>query len=138
ACRRDIGKYAPVARYGTESRRGAGVTGWGHTCGMGLSVSDVFVGRAEELDRLLAVLARAEQGRPAVGLVAGDAGVGKTRLLQELAVRAEARGARVLVGGCMEAGDVGLPYVPFVDAFRDVGGHPGEAALAAPVVAAVP
>jgi DNA-binding CsgD family transcriptional regulator len=105
---------------------------------MGLSVSDVFVGRAEELDRLLAVLARAEQGRPAVGLVAGDAGVGKTRLLQELAVRAEARGARVLVGGCMEAGDVGLPYVPFVDAFRDVGGHPGETALAGPVVAAVP
>jgi DNA-binding NarL/FixJ family response regulator len=101
-------------------------------------MSDVFVGRAEELDQLLAVLARAEQGRPAVGLVAGDAGVGKTRLLDELAVRAEARGARVLVGGCMEAGDVGLPYVPFVDAFRDVGGRPGEAALAAPTVAAVP
>jgi DNA-binding CsgD family transcriptional regulator/tetratricopeptide (TPR) repeat protein len=105
---------------------------------MGISAGAAFVGRAEELDRLVGVLARAERGRPAVGLVAGDAGVGKTRLLTELADRAEAQGVRALVGGCMEAGDVGLPYVPFVDAFRDVGGRPGEADLAAPMVAAVP
>jgi DNA-binding CsgD family transcriptional regulator/tetratricopeptide (TPR) repeat protein len=97
-----------------------------------------FVGRAEELDRLLALLDRAERGRPAVGLVAGDAGVGKTRLLDELAARAEGRGVRVLQGGCMEVGDVGLPYVPFVDAFRDLGGRPGEAEVAAPLAAAVP
>jgi DNA-binding CsgD family transcriptional regulator len=105
---------------------------------MASATSSVFVGRAQELDRLLAVLGRAEQGQPAVGLVAGDAGVGKTRLLDELADRAEKRGARVLIGGCMEAGDVGLPYVPFVDAFRDLGVRPGEAELAAAMVAAVP
>jgi len=97
-----------------------------------------FVGRAEELDRLLALLERAERGRPAVGLIAGDAGVGKTRLLDELAARAEGRGVRVLQGGCMEVGDVGLPYVPFVDAFRDLGGRPGETEVAAPLAAAVP
>ncbi|HWD46144.1 MAG TPA: AAA family ATPase, partial [Actinomycetota bacterium] len=97
-----------------------------------------FVGRAEELDRLLALLERAERGRPAVGLIAGDAGVGKTRLLDELAARAEGRGVRVLQGGCMEVGDVGLPYVPFVDAFRDLGGRPGEAEVAAPLATAVP
>ncbi|HEU4897495.1 MAG TPA: AAA family ATPase, partial [Actinomycetota bacterium] len=56
-----------------------------------------FVGRAEELDRLLGLLDRAERGRPAVGLIAGDAGVGKTRLLDELAARAGAAGVRVLV-----------------------------------------
>ncbi|HEV2894668.1 MAG TPA: ATP-binding protein, partial [Actinomycetota bacterium] len=66
-----------------------------------------FVGRAEELERLLRLLDRAERGRPAVGLIAGDAGVGKTRLLDELAARAESRGARVRTGGCMEVGDVG-------------------------------
>ena len=97
-----------------------------------------FVGRAEELERLLRLLDRAERGRPAVGLIAGDAGVGKTRLLDELAARAESRGARVLTGGCMEVGDVGLPYVPFVDAFRDLGARPGEAEVAAPLAAAVP
>jgi len=97
-----------------------------------------FVGRAEELDRLLTLLDRAERGRPAVGLIAGDAGVGKTRLLDELAARADGRGVRVLQGGCMEVGDVGLPYVPFVDAFRDLGGRPGEAEVAAPLAAAVP
>src|SRR4029453_6002100 len=97
-----------------------------------------FVGRAEELERLLGLLDRAERGRPAVGLIAGDAGVGKTRLLDELAVRAEGRGVRVLVGGCMEVGDVGLPYVPFIDAFRDLGTRPGEAAVAAPLAAPLP
>ena len=97
-----------------------------------------FVGRAEELQRLLGLLDRAERGRPAVGLIAGDAGVGKTRLLDELAARAEGRGVRVLVGGCMEVGDVGLPYVPFVDALRDLGTRPGEAEVAAPLAAALP
>jgi DNA-binding CsgD family transcriptional regulator len=97
-----------------------------------------FVGRTEELDRLLGLLDRAERGRPAVGLIAGDAGVGKTRLLDELATRAGGAGARVLVGGCMEVGDVGLPYVPFVDAFRDLGTRPGETEVAAPLAAAVP
>ena len=97
-----------------------------------------FVGRAEELERLLALVDRAAGGRPSAGLVAGDAGVGKTRLLAELADRAAKRDVRVLVGGCMEVGDVGLPYVPFVDAFRDLGTRPGEAEVAAPLVAAVP
>ena len=96
---------------------------------MATATSPSFVGRAEELGRLLGVLERAERGRPAVALVAGDAGVGKTRLLAELAGHAEQRDARVLAGGCMEVGDVGLPYVPFVDAFRDLGARPGEAEL---------
>jgi DNA-binding CsgD family transcriptional regulator len=105
---------------------------------MATATSPLFVGRGEELGRLLGLLERAERGRPAVGLVAGDAGVGKTRLLAELADRAQAHGARVLIGGCMEAGDVGLPYVPFVDALRDLGARPGEAELATPLVDAVP
>jgi DNA-binding CsgD family transcriptional regulator len=85
---------------------------------MAVADSSGFVGRAEELARLLAALERADQGRPAMMLVAGDAGVGKTRLLVELAHQARRRGAQVLVGGCLEVGDVGLPYVPVVAALR--------------------
>lgn len=73
-----------------------------------------------------------------MGLVAGDAGVGKTRLLTELTNLAEQRDMRVLVGGCMETGDVGLPYVPFVDAFRDLGVRPDEAELVSSLVGTVP
>src|SRR6266516_2590458 len=67
--------------------------------------------------------------------------IGRTQQLAqllELAARASRGGARVLVGGCLQVGDVGLPYVPFMDAFRDVGARPDEAELVAPLVAAVP
>jgi len=42
--------------------------------------SSAFIGRAVELGRLDAAMDRAEHGRPQVVLLAGDAGVGKTRL----------------------------------------------------------
>jgi predicted ATPase len=85
---------------------------------MAEAVAGGFVGRAEELARLLAALERAEQNRPVMVLVGGDAGVGKTRLLAELAHQARQRGAQVMVGGCLEVGDVGLPYVPVIAALR--------------------
>ena len=106
--------------------------------GIAIATSSAFIGRAEELGRLSELLERAEQGLRAVALVAGDAGVGKTRLIDEVADRARRRGMRVLVGGCMETGDVGLPYVPFVDAFRDVGTRPDEAELVTSLLGAVP
>jgi DNA-binding NarL/FixJ family response regulator len=105
--------------------------------GIAIATSSAFIGRAEELGRLSELLQQAEQGRRAVALMAGDAGVGKTRLLRELTDRAEGQGIRVLTGGCMETGDLGLPYVPFVDAFRDLGARPEEAELARSLVGAV-
>jgi DNA-binding NarL/FixJ family response regulator/tetratricopeptide (TPR) repeat protein len=93
--------------------------------------SSVFIGRAVELRRLDAALERAEQGSPQVVLVAGDAGVGKTRLLGALADRARRRGTRVLAGGCVELGDIGLPYLPVVDALRELADDPEEARLLA-------
>src|SRR3954463_3354870 len=83
-----------------------------------------MVGRAEELDRLLSHADRAAGGRSSAVLLAGDAGVGKTRLLDELAARATDRGVRVLVGHCVDLGDVGLPYLPFVDLLRPVASDP--------------
>ncbi|MGZ4643359.1 MAG: helix-turn-helix transcriptional regulator [Blastococcus sp.] len=83
-----------------------------------------MVGRAEELGRLLAHVDRAAGGRSSAVLLAGDAGVGKTRLLDELAARAAAKGVRVLTGHCIDLGDVGLPYLPFVDLLRPVASDP--------------
>ena len=93
--------------------------------------SSAFIGRAVELRRLDAALERAGQGSPQVVLVAGDAGVGKTRLLLTLADRARRRGMRVLTGGCVELGDIGLPYLPVVDALRELADDPEEARLLA-------
>jgi DNA-binding NarL/FixJ family response regulator len=93
---------------------------------MTITVSGGFVGRSTELGRLLAAMARAGQGQPAMVLLAGDAGVGKTRLLVELADRARERGMQVLIGGCLEVGDVGLPYVPIVAALRGFAAEAGN------------
>ncbi|MFI0975507.1 AAA family ATPase [Streptomyces sp. NPDC021093] len=74
-----------------------------------------FVGRANELTRLTGVLERAVAGDPRVVLVAGDAGVGKTRTLTVVAARAATTGMTVLTGHCVDLGDVGLPYLPFTE-----------------------
>src|SRR6266540_2248000 len=72
--------------------------------GMATTPGSAFIGRTHELARLLELLEQVESGRPAVALVAGEAGVGKTRLLAELAARASRGGARVLVGCCLPPG----------------------------------
>ena len=91
--------------------------------------SSTFIGRAVELRRLDALLERAGQGSPQVVLVAGDAGVGKTRLLLALADRARQRGTRVLMGASVELGDIGFAYLPVVDALRELADDPEEARL---------
>jgi DNA-binding NarL/FixJ family response regulator len=100
--------------------------------------SSAFVGRAVEVGRLDAVLDRAERGVPQVVVLAGDAGVGKTRLLLALADRARRRGMRVLVGNCVELGDIGLPYLPVVDALRGLVDDPEEAELMARAATTAP
>ena len=79
-----------------------------------------LVGRAEEFGRLTAALDRAREGRPAAVLLAGDAGVGKTRLLTELTRWARDSSTTVLVGHCVDLGVAGLPYLPFAEALGDV------------------
>ncbi len=82
-----------------------------------LSKSPLFVGRERELTALTAGLDDALAGRGALFLVSGEPGIGKSRLTDELATRARARGARVLSGRCWEAG--GAPaYWPWVQSLR--------------------
>jgi DNA-binding CsgD family transcriptional regulator/tetratricopeptide (TPR) repeat protein len=100
--------------------------------------SRAFIGRAEELRRLAATLDRAEQEQPQLVLLAGDAGMGKTRLLLEFANQAQQRGSRVLVGGCVELGDIGLAYLPVLDALRGLVHDPEEADLVAEVAVTAP
>src|SRR5215213_4783519 len=80
--------------------------------------SPVFVGRAAELDLLGGALERAAGGRPAFAFIGGESGVGKTRLLREFEARAHARGARVLLGQCLELGGAQIPFSPLVAALR--------------------
>ena len=85
-----------------------------------------LVGRDGELTRLLGLLDDASAGRPSHALISGDAGVGKTRLVAELAVRAADRGFLVLSGRCAELGD-SIPYLPLADALREGTTTPGAA-----------
>ncbi|MEU6644796.1 AAA family ATPase [Saccharomonospora sp. NPDC046836] len=81
-----------------------------------------LVGRVDELARLRAALARAESGEAAAVLLAGDAGVGKTRLLTELVDQACGAGALVLTGRCLDLREGGLPYLPFAEALAKLAG----------------
>ncbi|MGR6321266.1 AAA family ATPase [Micromonospora soli] len=114
----------PVGRDGTAGRHGMldGVTV--------RAASTVLVGRQEELTSLRGALGRARAGEPATVLVGGEAGVGKTRLIEEFGVRAGGAGARVLVGQCLELGEAGLPFAPFAAALREVLRRDGPAAFA--------
>ncbi len=81
--------------------------------------SPLFIGRQAELEILKDAVARADLGEAAIVLVGGEAGIGKTRLVDEIGGQADAAGALVLQGGCISLGDGGgLPFAPFVEALR--------------------
>jgi ATP/maltotriose-dependent transcriptional regulator MalT len=82
--------------------------------------SPTFVGRREELAMLDGALARAAGGVPAFVFVAGESGVGKSRLIAELEIRAREAPAQVFVGHCLELGGTVIPYAPLLDALRPV------------------
>ena len=71
-------------------------------------------GRDQELARLRAAIERAREGARPFVLLAGEPGIGKTRLAAEAATLAHADGATVLYGRC--DADLGLPYQPFAEA----------------------
>jgi predicted ATPase len=84
----------------------------------GRVVSPVFVGRGAELSRMEAALGGAAAGEPAVVIVAGEAGVGKSRLVAELLAARAPPDARVVVGDCSGFAPGSLPYEPIVRLLR--------------------
>ena len=115
----------------------------------GLSVSAdrfEFVGRDEELDRVRTMAKRVAEGERATLLLAGEPGIGKTRLAYEVARGVHADGGTALYGHCDD--EVGVPYQPFVEALCHVvttctpeqtaqrlGRYPGELARLVPWLA---
>lgn len=78
------------------------------------TLSPVLVGRDDEITLLEDALLSACRGEGQVVALAGDAGLGKTRLATETADAARKIGAAVIWGGCSEA-EYALPYLPFVE-----------------------
>ena len=81
------------------------------------------MGRGPELAALTDALDRAAAGEFAAVLLAGDSGVGKSRLLLELERAAEARGARVVGGDCVTLAEGELPYAPIISTLRALAGE---------------
>jgi DNA-binding SARP family transcriptional activator len=84
-----------------------------------LSLRLPFVGREREWTLLSGVLQQVMDGRGQIVLVAGEPGIGKTRLLEELAGLATARGVRVLMGCCYEM-EQNMAYAPIVEVLRSL------------------
>lgn len=83
----------------------------------GVPLTGPMVGRVDDLAALTSALDDARQGRARVLLVGGEAGIGKTRLVEELITTAD--DVTALVGGCVDLGDDALPFAPFATALRE-------------------
>src|SRR5690554_1622350 len=94
----------------------------------------VMVGRGAELRTLLDAFDDGRRGRPRAVLVRGEAGIGKTRLVQELLAQAAARRDEglplvVAIGQCVDLGPIGAPFGPIRRILRDLHGEVGTDAL---------
>ena len=105
-----------------------------------------FTGRKAEQQILVDAWERCRVGGFATVFVAGEPGIGKTRLISEVAADASVEGAMVLAGRCDE--DIRVPFGPFVEALRwliqhlpvgelpaRLGKHPGELVTLVPEIA---
>ncbi len=100
-------------------------------------ISPVMVGRSEQLAALRQLFDRVCAGSPAVVLLGGEAGAGKTRLLAEFA-NVIAGHAVLLSGGCVDLGGEGLAFAPFTAALRGLVRQVGAEGVASLVPGGVP
>jgi hypothetical protein len=135
------GAVAVADGFVTETRS-TGVGGpWDHGNMRSPAASPSMIGRESELAELRAALNDTLRGRPRGVVVSREAGIGKTRLLEEFLAQASSE-AIVLTGQCVDLGAVGAPYAPIkgvlrglidqigADAVLEAGG-PGRDALTA-------
>src|SRR5262245_24994380 len=90
---------------------------WPHAV-LGRSPQPPLVGRGPEFASLIERLEAEGRGESGVVLLSGEPGVGKTRLLTEVADHAKANGWHVLVGQAFDSEGM-PPYLPFLEALHD-------------------
>ncbi|HVQ18977.1 MAG TPA: AAA family ATPase, partial [Actinomycetes bacterium] len=83
------------------------------------SGAPLLLGREQENAELDVALALAAEGTPQTVLVGGDAGIGKTTLVADLARRAAERGFTVATGHCLDI-EAGISFAPVVEAVRSL------------------
>ena len=88
-------------------------------------LSNVTVGRDSELERLARLLADAVEGRGSTCFISGEAGSGKSTLVQEFVARGLSKYSDlvVAVGACDAQVGISDPYLPFVDLVAEFTGH---------------
>jgi len=77
-----------------------------------------FVGRETELKQLEAAFDAALSGQGSLVMIAGEPGIGKTTITEQLATYVGMRGGQSLVGHCYEEGSLSIPYLAFVEIMR--------------------
>ena len=92
-----------------------------------------YIGREREVDLLKEIWSKAQQGERQVCLIAGEPGIGKTRLASHTAITRHGDGAAVLYGRCDE--DLATPYGPWIEALGHYVEHAPEEVLEAHVEA---
>ena len=77
-----------------------------------------IIGRDQEMAALRTAIDAALSGQASLVMLAGEPGIGKTRLAEEAGAYARLHGVQVLVGRCYE-GESASPYSPFVEVIRE-------------------
>jgi len=84
--------------------------------------SSALIGRGNELTAAVDAATSVQSGQARILLIAGDAGIGKTRLVTEVCTRASQAGMLTAVGGCVQLGEASVAYAPLVGALRELRG----------------
>lgn len=79
------------------------------------ALSAPLIGRESEIGGLRDAWSRAREGEAAAVVLAGDAGIGKTRLVTELATEVAEDGGLVLLGHCLGLGQAAPPFLPVLE-----------------------
>jgi predicted ATPase len=82
----------------------------------GLPTEPVLVGRDKEIEQLMRCFDSALNGKGITVFICGEAGIGKTRLVNEFLGLSRKTGAKILKGWCLS--EAAIPYFPFIEAFN--------------------